>query len=62
MVSFEQPKFFTMITNEKIYEEILIKAYSKGIALKVKNRMLNYNNLEPLEALSKAFNEELKLL
>ena len=62
MVSFEQPKFITMITNEKIYEEILIKAYSIGIASKVKNRMLTYSDLEPLEALSKAFNEELKLL
>lgn len=51
-----------MITNEKIYEEILLSAYAKGIASEVKLRMISYNNLDPLEALSRAFNEELKLL
>jgi hypothetical protein len=51
-----------MITSEKIYEEILLSAYSKGIASEVKLRMLSYNNLDPLEALIRAFNEELKLM
>ena len=51
-----------MITNEKIYEEILLSAYAKGIASEVKSRMLSYNDLDPLEALTRAFNEELKLV
>ena len=51
-----------MITNEKIYEEILLSAYAKGIASEVKLRMLSYKDLDPLEALTRAFNEELKLI
>ena len=39
-----------------------LSAYAKGIASEVKLRMLSYNDLDPLKALNRAFNEELKLM
>ena len=37
----------------KNLREILLSAYAKGIASEVKLRMLSYNNLDPLEALTR---------
>ena len=45
-----------MATNEKIYEEVLIKAYKKGIGKQVKSIAATMQDEDPLDALVKAYN------
>ena len=47
-----------MATNEKIYEEVLIKAYKKGIGKQVKSLASTMQDEDPLDALVKAYNIE----
>ena len=50
-----------MATNEKIYEEVLIKAYKKGIGKQVKSIAATLQDEDPLDALVKAYNMKSKI-